>query len=62
MSGFIIDSNDVIYEDFSQASVAVDACFLLAYLDVDDPRGDRVSVLFDKWSKEKITELVITKS
>ncbi|MDQ0233074.1 hypothetical protein [Metabacillus malikii] len=36
MSEFIIDSNDIIYEDFSQASVAVDACFLLAYLDTDD--------------------------
>ncbi len=60
MSGFIIDSNDVIYEDFSQASIAVDACFLLAYLDADDPRGDRVSELFDKWSVENITELVIT--
>ncbi|MFE8696058.1 hypothetical protein ACFYKT_06800 [Cytobacillus sp. FJAT-53684] len=60
MSGFIIDSNDVIYEDFSQASVAVDACFLLAYLDTDDPRGDKFSELFDTWSKENITELVIT--
>ncbi|UTW70109.1 hypothetical protein KHA80_05395 [Anaerobacillus sp. HL2] len=53
MSSFIIDSNDVIYEDFSQASVAVDACFLLAYLDADDSRGDRVAELLDKWSKEK---------
>jgi predicted nucleic acid-binding protein len=60
MSDFIIDSDGVKYLDFNQASIAVDACFLLAYLDADDPRGDKVSVLLDKWSNDKISELVIT--
>jgi predicted nucleic acid-binding protein len=60
MSEFIIDSTDATFVDFNQASIAIDACFLLAYLDNDDPRGDKVSLLLDKWSKEKINELVIT--
>jgi predicted nucleic acid-binding protein len=60
MSDFIVDSNEVSHVDFSQASIAIDACFLLAYLDTDDPRGDKVSLLLDRWSKDKINELVIT--
>ncbi|HWL25816.1 MAG TPA: hypothetical protein VNR38_19050 [Ureibacillus sp.] len=60
MSEFIIDSTDATFVDFNQASIAIDACFLLAYLDTDDPRGDKVSLLLDRWSKEKINELVIT--
>lgn len=60
MTKFIIDSSDVKEQNFKQASIAIDACFLLAYLDSDDPRGDKVSELLDLWSKEQIMEIVIS--
>ncbi|MGP7818602.1 hypothetical protein [Niallia sp. 01092] len=60
MSDYIIDYTEVQYVNFNQASIAVDACFLLAYLDVDDQRGDKVSELLAKWAEEEISELVIT--
>jgi predicted nucleic acid-binding protein len=59
MSDFIIDYNHINDLNFNKASIAVDACFLLAYLDMDDSRGDRVSILLDKWSTDKVNELVI---
>jgi predicted nucleic acid-binding protein len=41
-------------EDFKQASVYVDACFCLAYIDPLDSRGDKVAEIIDKWSSENL--------
>ncbi|WP_078430512.1 type II toxin-antitoxin system VapC family toxin [Alkalihalobacterium alkalinitrilicum] len=37
-----------------QASVYVDACFILAYLDEDDERTDKVANFIDNWSNNQI--------
>jgi signal-transduction protein with cAMP-binding, CBS, and nucleotidyltransferase domain len=53
MSG-ILSFNEIMDEDFKQASVYVDACFCLAYIDPLDSRGDKVAEIIDKWSSENV--------
>ncbi len=60
MSGFVIDFNGIKHIDFHQASIYTDACFLLSYLDLSDNRGDKVSAVIDKWSKDEIKEIAIS--
>jgi predicted nucleic acid-binding protein len=61
MSEFIIDfMDDIIHTKFGQASIYVDACFLLAYMDLDDVNGDKVAKIIDTWSKAGIKEIAIS--
>ncbi|QWU18564.1 hypothetical protein SAMN04487895_10376 [Paenibacillus sophorae] len=55
----------ISYEDartisFHQASVNIDACFLLAYIDSDDSRGDKVAEILDQWSDDGIEHIGIS--
>ncbi|MED4353583.1 PIN domain-containing protein [Schinkia azotoformans] len=56
----IIQYEDVFLQDFSQASVYVDACFILAYMDSTDPRGDNVSLILEKWKSDGIKQIGIS--
>lgn len=47
---FIIDSEQMDSEDFSGASIYLDACFILAYLDKTDHRRYDVARVLDVWS------------
>ena len=47
---FIIDVDQIDQEDFSEASIYLDACFILAYLDLDDERRPEVARVLDVWS------------
>ena len=46
--------------DFSQASVYLDACFLLAYYDVENVRGDKASRMIERWEQAKIAKVGIS--
>lgn len=54
----VLDFNDIKYIDYHQASINLDACFILAYFDFNDDRGDRVAEILNKWSKDKVKNLV----
>ncbi|WP_062109423.1 type II toxin-antitoxin system VapC family toxin [Bacillus niameyensis] len=47
---FIIGGEQVDQEDFSGASIYLDACFILAFLDLDDDRRPEVARVLDVWS------------
>jgi predicted nucleic acid-binding protein len=47
---FIIGGEQVDQEDFSGASIYLDACFILAFLDLDDNRRPEVARVLDVWS------------
>ncbi|NWK71147.1 hypothetical protein HWX41_19205 [Bacillus paramycoides] len=47
---FVIDATEMNTHNLSGASIYLDACFVLAYLDRDDYRYDRVSDALDVWS------------
>ncbi|MGY3718060.1 hypothetical protein ACWE42_21325 [Sutcliffiella cohnii] len=47
---FILDGNQIDQEDFSGASIYLDACFVLAFLDLDDNRRPEVARALDVWS------------
>jgi predicted nucleic acid-binding protein len=49
----IITPNEV--ETFSQASIYLDACFILAYLDSDHDKSNACADLIDYWSDEGVT-------
>ncbi|MGG3211230.1 PIN domain-containing protein [Geobacillus stearothermophilus] len=51
---------DAIDEHFGQASIYIDACFILAYMDSNDPRGDKVCEILQKWHNEGVTKLGIS--
>jgi predicted nucleic acid-binding protein len=46
--------------DFSQASVYLDSCFLLAYYDVENERGDKASRMIEWWEQAKIAKVGIS--
>jgi predicted nucleic acid-binding protein len=52
--------DDIMHTKFGQASIYVDACFLLTYLDLDDYRGDKVAKIIDRWSEAGIKEISIS--
>lgn len=61
MSARILRFEDLNYESFEQASIYVDACFLLAFLDENgDDNGELVERFLDKMQKDKIKELLIS--
>lgn len=47
---FIIGGDQVDLEDFSGASIYLDACFILAFFDLDDNRRPEVARVLDVWS------------
>ncbi|GAA0317539.1 hypothetical protein GCM10008967_05140 [Bacillus carboniphilus] len=47
---FIIGGDQIDQEDFSRASIYLDACFILAFLDLDDGRRPEVARVLDVWS------------
>ncbi|MBU9714097.1 hypothetical protein [Evansella tamaricis] len=59
-SGFVLDYQEIECTDFKQASIYLDACFILAYLDSNDARGDKVADIIDKWNRDGIKELSIS--
>ena len=60
MSQFIINYEDIQTMKFTQASVYIDACFILAYLDANDFRGDHVSYTLEKWKNDNISIIAIS--
>lgn len=56
----VLDFNDIKHINYHQASINLDACFILAYFDFNDYRGDRVAEILNKWSKDKVKNLVIS--
>jgi len=47
---FILGGEQIDQEDFSGASIYLDACFILAFLDLDDIRRPEVARVLDVWS------------
>jgi predicted nucleic acid-binding protein len=47
---FILGGEQIDQEDFSGASIYLDACFILTYLDLDDNRRSEVARVLDVWS------------
>lgn len=47
---FILGGEEIDKEDFSGASIYLDACFILAYLDLGDKRRREVARVLDVWS------------
>lgn len=47
MADFVVSSDDIDQIDFKQASVYMDACFVLAYLNPEDTRSDRADDAID---------------
>jgi predicted nucleic acid-binding protein len=53
---FILDGEQIDLEDFSGASIYLDACFILTYLDLTDERRPEVARVIDVWSNfESVT-------
>lgn len=48
-----IQSEDAV-SNIRQASVYVDACFILSFLDEDDKRSDKVASLIDAWREKDV--------
>lgn len=46
---FVQFYSGAFHKDFSQASVYLDACFILGYLDTKHPYITRIDALIDKW-------------
>lgn len=57
---FVLTFEDARHENFEQASIYIDACFILAYMNSDDPRGDKVCEMLQKWQEEGIAQLGIS--
>jgi predicted nucleic acid-binding protein len=57
---FVLTYEDALHESFQQASIYIDACFILAYMNSDDSRGDKVCQILEKWHGEGITKLGIS--
>jgi predicted nucleic acid-binding protein len=57
---FVMTYEDALSESFQQASIYIDACFILAYMDSDDPRGDKVCEILQKWHGEGVAKLGIS--
>lgn len=57
---FVLTFEDARHENFQQASIYIDACFILAYMNSDDPRGDKVCEMLQKWQGEGIAQLGIS--
>ena len=57
---FVLTFEDAQHENFQQASIYIDACFILAYMNSDDPRGDKVCEMLQKWQGEGIAQLGIS--
>ncbi|HWL11820.1 MAG TPA: hypothetical protein VNQ57_02435 [Ureibacillus sp.] len=47
---FILGGEQIDREDFSGASIYLDACFILTYLDLEDKRRPEVARVLDVWS------------
>jgi predicted nucleic acid-binding protein len=60
MSSNILSFEECMYIDFSRKSINLDTCFILAYLDSDDQRGDKVADIINKWSLDKISSIAIS--
>ncbi|WP_052144936.1 hypothetical protein [Halalkalibacter okhensis] len=59
-SNIVIEFEEMIDIDFTQASIYMDACFILAYLDSKDARGDKVANIMEKWDKDGIDCVAIS--
>lgn len=60
MMSIIIDTNQMQYEDFTGASIYLDACFIITYLDKDDPRRGDVIEALSIWAEHSNTRLAIS--
>lgn len=52
--GFVVTVNNILHEDVTQASVYLDACFILAAINVDDHRHDLVMRVLDHMTDQGI--------
>lgn len=58
MSLHVIPYNQARFTcDFSRASIYIDACFFLAYLDSENEKGDKAAHLIDLWEKSNVTKV-----
>jgi predicted nucleic acid-binding protein len=55
----VLKYDEVLDVHFGQASICIDACFILAFLDSNDPRGDLVGNVLEKWQKDGIAKIGI---
>ncbi|WP_407272064.1 hypothetical protein [Radiobacillus sp. PE A8.2] len=59
-NNFVIEYEEIKEIDFRQASIYLDACFILSYLDSDDIRGDKVAEIFSKWEQDGVKCIAIS--
>jgi predicted nucleic acid-binding protein len=55
----VLDYQEILDVNFGQASICVDACFILAFLDSNDARGDAVGNVLVKWQQDGIEKIGI---
>jgi hypothetical protein len=55
----VIQYEEALDINFRQASICLDACFILAFLDSDDIRGDAVGNIMVKWQNDGINKIGI---
>lgn len=55
----VIQYEEALDIDFGQASICLDACFILAFLDSEDRRGDAVGNIMVKWQNDGIGKVGI---
>ncbi|WP_240035260.1 hypothetical protein [Neobacillus notoginsengisoli] len=55
----VLEYEEALGIDFGQASICLDACFILAFLDSNDFRGDAVGNLMAKWQADGVEKIGI---
>lgn len=55
----VLSYDAILLHNFGQASICLDACFILAFLDSNDPRGDNAAKVLEKWFRDGISKIGI---
>jgi hypothetical protein len=55
----VLQYEEALDIDFGQASICLDACFILAFLDSADQRGDAVGNIMGKWQVDLVDKVGI---
>lgn len=55
----VLQYEEALDIDFGQASICLDACLILAFLDSDDVRGDAVGNMLAKWKEDGVEKIGI---
>lgn len=58
--GYVLTHHAIRLQNFEQASIYLDACFILAFLDFEDSRSDSVNELMNRWTNEGIAKIGIS--